>query len=270
MSGTPWDLLIVGAGRLGALVGQRWADRHPEALVVAETLTQAKHGRLEELGLSPRLRCEEATRHPFPFVLFCVPPTAADDYPAEAARAAQAWNREGTFLFTSSTGVYAEEAGGHVTETSPTAAEARAVTLLGAESAVRAAGGLVLRLAGLYDRERGPHVTYLRMPSSPLRPDGWINLIHYEDAADLTVRVLESRGRDALYLGCDGSPLTRDGLVEAAHAKASRLAVGEKPVRCRFTGENGTLGRRCDNAWTRDALGWQPRWQSFGAWIGSL
>lgn len=257
-----FTLLIVGAGKLGRLVGALWREAHPGATVIAETRTGSSHARLAELGLSPRLR-ERAVASTFPNVLFSAPPTGSADYPAEAARAAKLWSGNGSLLFTSSTGVFTEESGGTVVETSPALASGN--PLVDAESAFRRAGGAIRRLAGLYDEERGPHLVYLRQPESPLRPDGWLNLIHYADAAALCVRILSSQ--PGVYLGSDGNPVTRLALASTAFTAAARFRLAGEPQHCRFTGTSGPLGRRCDNVWTRRALGWEPHWKSFGGWV---
>jgi nucleoside-diphosphate-sugar epimerase len=262
-------LLIIGAGALGRRVGRSWRARHPRARVLAETRTDRFHPSLREEGMIPRLRSDPdppATAR----VLFCVPPSSQDDYAAEAARAARLWTGEGRLLITSSTAVYAEEDGRRCVEDSPLARSPRAVRLRGAEDRVLEAGGIVVRLAGLYDCDRGPHRVYLRTPSSPRRPDGLISLIHYDDAARLCVLAL-SRGRGgAIYLGCDDQPITRRELVEAARGSKRYQSATDPPLTCRFTGSEGPTGRRCDSSWTRQALGWEPAYRRFVDWVDDV
>ena len=67
-------------------------------------------------------------------VLFCASPGGNDDYAGSVKSALKLWDKdapEGAFVFTSSAGVYAEDAGGVVTEESPVDEESpRAARLL--------------------------------------------------------------------------------------------------------------------------------------------
>ena len=265
----PEDLLIIGAGALGRRVGRLWLAQHPEARIFAETRTDHFHPALREDGMIPRLR-SDPDPPAMPYVSFSVPPSSQDDYAAEAARAVSLWRGEGRLLITSSTAVYAEEDGGPCAEGSPLADSPRAMRLRHAEECLLTAGALVVRLAGLYDHQRGPHRAYLRTRTSPRRPDGLISLIHYDDAARLCVQAL-SRGRaGAIYLGCDDHPITRQELVRAV-VRSQRYRSATGPLQaCRFTGAEGPRGRRCDSAWTRQALGWEPNHRCFLDWIDDI
>ena len=70
-----------------------------------------------------------------------------------------------------------------------------------AEDVVRSHGGSVLRLAGLYNRVRGPHMYWLRLLLSnmttnetfvtlPMNGKSEVNLLSYEDAANVTIKAL--------------------------------------------------------------------------------
>jgi nucleoside-diphosphate-sugar epimerase len=260
------DLLIIGAGALGRRVGRLWRAHHRQASVLAETRSGQSHSTVREEGMIPRLR--SAPDPPaMPHVLFSVPPSSQDDYAAEAARAASLWRGEGRLLITSSTAVYAEEDGGRCVEGSPLARSPRALRLRDAEDRLLTAGGIVVRLAGLYDHDRGPHRVYLRTRTSPRRPDGLISLIHYDDAANLCVQALSRGHAGAVYLGCDDHPITRHELVKAAARSKRYRATTDPPQACRFTGCEGPTGRRCDSAWTRRALGWEPTHRRFLDWV---
>jgi nucleoside-diphosphate-sugar epimerase len=167
----------------------------------------------------------------------------------------------------SSTAVYAEEDGGLCEEDSPLAATPRARRLLDAEAPIRAAGGIAVRMAGLYDRHRGPHLVYLRTETSKRRPDGLVNLIHYDDAAELCIAALERGESGAAYVGCDDEPMPRQALSDVAWS-SDVFSHEEKIHRCVFTGKAGTLGRRCRNTQTRQLLDWNPRYSSFSNWLG--
>lgn len=244
------SLLIVGAGRLGQRVGKLW-KRGP---VTAETQTTRSHAKLLAEQLNPRLRSPEGS---FDHVVFCVPPSDSDvPYEEEVVRALSLWNHQGSFVFVSSTAVYLEDSGGVIVESSPVGDSPRATRLLRAESHVTAASGTIIRLAGLYDESSGPHRHYLARETSDLRGDGWINLIHYDDAATLVVQALTNKYPAFTFVGCDEAPITREALV----GLNSKMTKGPA---CRFLGTDGPLGKQCDNTFTRRTLHWKPRWRSF-------
>ncbi len=155
-------------------------------------------------------------------------------------------------------------------EGSPLADSPRARRLREAEDRLLAAGAVVVRLAGLYDHDRGPHRAYLRTRTSPRRPDGLVSLIHYDDAAELCVRASNLGRAGAIYLGCDDQPITRQELVRAVVRSPRYRSAKEPPQACQFTGADGPLGRRCDSTWTRQALGWEPTHRRFLDWIDDV
>ena len=261
------DLLVVGAGALGGRVAALWRAAHPDARVVAETRTDARHAALSALGVDTRMR-DEPSPPPFAHVLLAIP-ASAPEYSRECERAACLWNGAGALVLTSSTAVYAQGNGELFPEEAPLSASSRAGRLLAAERVTLDAGGCVVRLAGLYDRERGPHRIYLRTPASPRRPDGLVNLLHYDDAAALCVAALERGEAGGIYLGCDNAPITRQDLASAACELERVLSGGDPAQACRFTGKAGPIGRRCDSTKTRQRLDWTPRHVSFVAWVES-
>ncbi|MEL6182261.1 MAG: hypothetical protein AAFS10_25110, partial [Myxococcota bacterium] len=241
---------------------------HHNAQVLAETQTERTHMTLHDQGMSPRLRSDPPPQ-PCPWVVFAVPPSSSEDYAEEARRTVSLWDRrsdgEGALVMTSSTGVYLHSDGEPCVESSPVADHARARRILDAEAVILDAGGCVVRLAGLYNQDRGPHRVYMRNTTSERRPDGFINLIHYQDAAQLVVATLEHGTSAAIYMGCDDHPTTRTQLVDEALA-SPRYQTLEGVQRCTFTGTSGPLGRICDSSITRRALEWSPRWATFSAW----
>jgi len=245
------QLLVIGAGELGERAALVWRQRFPDAHIVCETRTTSKHERLAGKGFLPRIR--SADRSQFPNVLMAIPPSFALDYEGEARRAISLWDGSGCACIISSTGVYAAEKGEWVDETSELGTSDRALRLIGAEKIFQAGGGTVLRLSGLYSQTKGPQIVYGRGGSSPARGDGWLNLIHYNDAASLTASIMEKKLK-GVYLGTDDSPLTRRQLTTITGADF------------KFLDEETGLGKRCTNQTTRDAADWAPRWTSFAEW----
>jgi hypothetical protein len=63
--------------------------------------------------------------------------------------------------------------------------------MLSAEEAVLVREGSVVRLAGLYHEKRGPHTFWLQNGTIQGSPDVCINMLHYEDAAVVSIAALE-------------------------------------------------------------------------------
>ena len=264
-SASPDALLIAGPGVLGTAAGRLW--RGP---VTAQTATETRHPELRALGFTPRTRAQAGDTQRFANVLFCAPPSGTSDYAADVAAAAALWDGSGALVFTSSSAVYADTEDAAVTTeataTLPLGASPRADPLLRAEAAVLAAGGCVLRLAGLYTLTRGAHTFWLKQPSVPARPDGVLNLLHYDDAAAAALAALAARQRGRVYLASDGAPITRAQLMDAVIASGLFPPDSRAPP---FTGTTGPLGKRLDSSATRQALGWTPQWQSFTQFLSA-
>ena len=146
-------------------------------------------------------------------------------------------------LLLGSTSVYSEEEGQEVTEGSATAGP-----LVAAERATLEGGGCVLRLAGLYSRERGPQTLLASAPRTEdgaprLEPPGerLLNLVHEEDAARAALFALE-RDLAGVWNVSDGAPLTRARFYSVA---AQTLSL-PGPVFDLPGGRPG-LGRRVSN-----------------------
>jgi nucleoside-diphosphate-sugar epimerase len=118
------------------------------------------------------------------------------------------------FIYISSTGVYGQTEGAEVDEDSPchpTRPGGRAC--LAAEEVLRnssvADRAIILRLAGIYGPGRLPNLVDLQAGKPIAAPrDGYLNLIHVDDAADIVVAV-EAFTPPRLYVVSDGQALVR-------------------------------------------------------------
>ncbi len=117
-------------------------------------------------------------------------------------------------IFSSSTGVWGDEAGGLVNESTPTAPAREAGRIL-VEAETRLAAhpagpGTALRFAGLYGPDRLPRLADLQA-GRPLAvdPDSWLNLIHIDDAAAVVEAVGDTAKPRPLYVVSDGRPIRR-------------------------------------------------------------
>ncbi|KXG32499.1 uncharacterized protein LOC8075362 [Sorghum bicolor] len=259
------DLLIVGPGVLGRIVAEMWKQEYPGCKVCGQTATTDHHSELTDIGIIPSLKRSVAGPK-FPNVIFCAPPYRSEDYAGDLRIAASNWNGEGSFLFTSSTAVYDCSDNGFCGEDSPCVSigqSPRTDVLLKAENVVLEAGGCVLRLAGLYKSDRGPHVYWLSKGTLDVRPDHILNLIHYEDAASLAIAIMKKRLRSRIFVGCDNEPLSRLEIMD----RVNRSGKFETQFQG-FTGTDGPLGKRMENSKTRAELGWQPKYPSFTEFLG--
>lgn len=261
-----YDLLVVGPGVLGSFVGNLWLEDHPGVTVVGQTNTTNSHDKLRSLGLQPRVKSEADDRK-FPFVMFAAPPSGSEDYPAEIAAAAKLWDGTGTFLFSGSAGIFTADDGSQCNEDSPVAPlgqSDRNDRLLLGEQAATDAGGCVVRLVGLYHSGRGAHTFFLRAGEVERWGGYTVNLIHYEDAASLSVAILKGDGneegfyRSRAFLGTDGAPITFTDMMAAVESS------GAYSGSTTFTAEEGeSKGKLVSNSTTLRTLGWKPHYSSF-------
>ncbi|PRW58245.1 NAD(P)-binding domain [Chlorella sorokiniana] len=264
-------LLIVGPGVLGSYLGKLWADENGAGSVVGQTNSTTNHAKLQALGITPRTKDAAPAGGRFPYVLFAAPPSGSEDYVGEIKAALSLWDGTGAFVFTSSAGVYTVEDGSACDESAPVAKmgdNERTDRLLAAEQAVLEAGGCVARLVGLYHAQRGAHTFFLRQGEVARWGGYTVNLIHYEDAAELCLAVLQGRGnggssyRGRTFLGCDGNPITFEDMM------AATLASGAFQGSYKFTGAEGPVkGKRMSNEATRAQLQWQPKYPSYDSFM---
>jgi nucleoside-diphosphate-sugar epimerase len=179
------------------------------------------------------------------------------------------WNRNSIqnskFVFTSSGAVYGNTAK-VVNEASPVDNDnPRSLRLLQVENACLMNSGTVLRLAGLYNLERGAHSYWLRKGGEiEGRPDGIINLLHYDDAASACVAALTASNDDAcgkVFLISDGNPMTREEICRTTlqHFMYSSTCCMPKFV----FNENDPIGKIYDGSQGQNVLKWKPAFQSF-------
>ncbi|KAK8332074.1 hypothetical protein V6Z11_A10G117400 [Gossypium hirsutum] len=259
------DLLIVGPGVLGRLVAEKWREEHPGCQIYGQTVTTDHHNELILLGINPFFK-ETKTDQKFPYVIFCAPPSKTPDYAGDIRLAALSWNGEGSFVFTSSSAPYDCNDNGPCDEDTPTVPIGRSPrtdTLLKAEKVVLEFDGCVVRLAGLYKMDRGAHFYWLHKGTVDARPDHILNLIHYEDAASLSVTILKKKLRGRIFLGCDNHPLSRQEVMDLVDksGKFDKKFQG-------FTGTSDPLGKKLNNSNTRKELGWEPKYPSFAHFLG--
>lgn len=134
-------------------------------------------------------------------------------------------------LFVSSSAVYGEHHGDWVTEDTPPAPQGfNGRILLEAEAALaaRPLPHTTLRFAGLYGPGRLQLIERLRAGAAgaPSRPPHWANRIHIDDAAAAIAHLALLPEAQAVYIGCDDTPLP----LHELYADLARLIGAPAPA----------------------------------------
>ena len=277
--------LILGCGYLGRQVARRLLGEG--YAVTATTRSEARLDELRAEGAEGILfdLAEAATSpllsRPFDVVLYAVAPGSGGDSQLafhDGALAIAQRVQTGRFVYVSSIGVYAQRDGQELDETSASEPEEpRPQTIRHAERSLLASSAegtcpaIVLRLGGLYGPGRSPIDWLDRAPMrARLEARGraaYMNWIHIDDAADVTVLTAQ-RGRPGeIYLGVDGSPVRRGDFFDFA-AKCGGFAPLAFSAPSAAGGED--LGKRLSHAKATRELGFQPQFPSYREGLASL
>ncbi|WP_313463884.1 NAD-dependent epimerase/dehydratase family protein [Stutzerimonas nitrititolerans] len=176
----------------------------------------------------------------------------------------QRGQRPKRLLFLSSTGVYGQNQGEWIDETSPT--EPNGFTgqvMLEAERLALNSGlpATLVRMGGLYDPARPWLQNQIRAGLRVDRePPQYSNRIHRDDAAGLLAFLLQTDLRgvalDDCYLGVDNDPAPLHEVVDWLRERLDVTHWAEQSM----TRRAGS--KRCSNARAR-ALGWTPKYPSY-------
>ncbi len=126
--------------------------------------------------------------------------------------------------------------------------------------------GSIIRFAGIYgpDRVIGKH-GILKGDTINGDPDGWLNLIHVDDGAQLLKRIGTMDESEPIELACDGNPIKRFEYYSFLAEKLNQAP----PIFSHGSSDRG-IGRRCDNSVTISRSGWQPMHVDFREAISNL
>ena len=126
--------------------------------------------------------------------------------------------------------------------------------------------GNVIRLAGIYGPDRIIGCRGI-INNEPINgdPDGWLNLIHVDDAAQLIKTISEIEQPERIELGCDGKPIKRRDYYSYLAEQLNQT----QPLFSLGSDARGT-GRRCDNSITMSRSGWQPLHVDFRKAVSKL
>ena len=275
-------VLVAGCGWLGTEIARRLLARGDRVTGVRRD--PARAARLASMGVAPLavdLSAAGAERllPDADAVVACQ--SARGDAVADYRSAYLAANRAllaaaersgaRAFVYTGSTGVFGQEDGSDVDESSPPRpSSANGEVLAEAERLVvgAAARGLrssVVRLSGLYGPGRTGIVERVRSGALALGlgDEAWMNFCHLEDAAAFVLAALDRAGPGAIHHGSDAHPARRREVVEWISAR-----LGIPPPR----GGGGRRGpdRRVLSALTREALGVALAFPSFRDGLAAL
>jgi nucleoside-diphosphate-sugar epimerase len=223
--------LIVGCGYLGRRVANLWRKANETVHVVTRHAEQASEFAVQ--GLQPVVAdvCDPRSLTNLPMidtVLFSVGHDRKSGQSIDHVYAqglanvlASLTTETGRVIYISTTGVYGPAGGGWVDEQTPTAPEREGgKASLAAEQILSShpigKHSIILRLAGIYGPGRIPYIDKLRSGEPLAVPsEGWLNLIHVEDAAAIVVAVDRWASTNPLSDGpeifcvSDGQPVIR-------------------------------------------------------------
>ena len=221
--------LVVGCGYLGRRVAALWRQHDPDVFVVTRSTDRARE--LSQDGYQPLVgditQPESLPQLPAAdTALFAVgfdrtAGYAIDEvYVTGLRNTLEAVGDIGRWVHISSTGVYSQNTGEWVDETSVTQparpggrASLQAEQLLAASSLAERV--MILRLAGIYGPGRVPNRQALQAGEPIQSPSrGYLNLIHVDDAAQIVVAAATQLTPPQLMLVADGSPVLRQTYYE--------------------------------------------------------
>ncbi len=174
---------------------------------------------------------------------------------------------DATLIFTGSTSVYAQADGSVVDETSPAEpSHPKGRILRETEELVIAAGGIVLRLAGIHGPGRSYFLTRFLEGSGVARQNEnrFINQVHRDDIVSALRLVADRRSEcgGEIYNVVADAPITARQANEWLSARLKKpVPAAAETVKLRSRGESN---KQVSNRKLR-AMGWTPRYPTFQA-----
>lgn len=191
--------------------------------------------------------------------------------------------KTGRVIYISTTGVYGPASGEWVDENTPTnprrdggKASLAAEQMLAAHPIGKRS--IILRLAGIYGPNRIPQINKLAVDEPLALPtEGWLNLIHVDDAAAIVVAIdkwaAENPIADGPEVFCvsDGHPVVRGDY----YREVGRLAIGEEPTFVEPDPNSPAVQRarsdkRISNHKLLDTLGYQFLYPNYRAGLAAI
>ena len=265
--------LIIGCGYLGRRVAARWVASGDE--VFALTRSEQNAETLRELGVSPVVGdvTDAASLESLPACDTVLHAVGFDRSASASKREvyvdglsnvlARMAGRCGRFIHISSTSVYGQQAGEWIDEGSPAGADTESGEIcIAAERLVldpfsnpeTRGQATVLRLSGIYGPDRLLSRIDALKNAQPLPgpEDGWLNLIHVDDATETVVTCAEAKRLESVYLVSDDRPILRGEY----YCLLAKLVGAPEPIFDPDTVARHSRGinKRCRNRRLREEL----------------
>lgn len=279
--------LVFGCGYLGARVADAWLERGEEVLAVTRSASRAEQ--LKARGMQPVVAdittgTGLAEIDGVGTVLFAVGFDRASgqkihDVYVNGLRNALEHLPDSIerFIYISSTGVYSQNDGEWIDEASVCRPQREggqacfaAEQLLG-ESRF-ADRVIILRLAGIYGVGRLPKLQDIAAGRAiESAPDGYLNLIHVDDAVRAILAADERGMPPELLLVSDGEPVLRgDFYRELAKLIGSPEPRFAQPSESSNAGQRATTDKRISNRRMQDRLAFELRYPSYREGLAAI
>ena len=259
-------ILVAGAGYVGAALAEALAAQGHDVWALRRRPLELAGVRSVVADLCYRSSLAAALPGELDVVVFAAAPAGGgvEAYTETYLRGAEnllAASAAPRFVFTSSTGVYAQRDGEWVDERSlAEGSSASTRVLCQAEALVRARpGGVVVRLSGIYGPARTRLVESVRAGSATYRAEApeYTNRIHRDDCVGLLALVATTANPPDVIVGVDDYPASREvvlrWLAERLGAPEPRAASGSPAP---------ASNKRCSNA-RQKALGYELAYPTF-------
>lgn len=268
-------LLIAGCGDVGSRLGERVAARGWQVYGLRRDVTQLPGSILPVAGDLQQAACPSAwPTSNLDYLVYCAAATQHDEAGYRSAYVdgllhVLAWlaahgQRPRRLVFVSSTGVYGQQGGEWVDESSAALAEGYSGRIMREAEQVALNSGLpatLVRLAGIYGPGREWLLGQVRQGYRVAsEPPLYGNRIHADDAAGLLAFLLQADAEGKTladcYLGVDNEPAPLHEVVDWLRGQLGVSHWAEEQS-VRRAGS-----KRCSNARAR-ALGWVPQYPSY-------
>jgi nucleoside-diphosphate-sugar epimerase len=176
------------------------------------------------------------------------------------------------FVYTSSTGVYGQNDGSLVDESSPTepATETSRVLvetekLLLKSATERKFSAVIVRAAGIYGPGRGYLLKQFLRGEARIEGEGGrlLNMIHRDDLIGIIIAALERGQPGTIYNAVDTEPVTQRDFFEWLAGTLGKPMPPRAPADAEITRRRGLTNKRISNQRLKTQLGWQYKYPTF-------
>ena len=106
--------------------------------------------------------------------------------------------------------------------------------------------------------------SFLFKDSYPSIPNGLINLIHYDDAAECVITAFDKKVKNQVFLVSDGVPISRTDICKAGLVNPD-FAGKKEP---KFEGDASVIdGKKYDTTKAKSELGFQAKFKDFASFM---